>query len=147
MNEPHSAGSAEGKNPSSPEIAEFCEKTLYDRKAENIVRFDLKGLEWAQADHYIVCTGISSPHLGALAERVVREMRREYGIRPSVVDGQPQSQWVVVDFCSVVIHILTEEARHKYQLEELWNDAPMTDCVRRLEEEYKALLAARQKEQ
>ena len=146
MSEQQPAEAAGKRNPSSVEIAEFCEKALYDRKAENIIRFDLKGLEWAQADHYIVCTGISAPHIGALAERVVREMRREYGIRPSVVDGQPQSQWVIADFGSVVIHILTEEARHKYQLEELWNDAPKVDCVRRLDEEYSRMTAGKGKD-
>ena len=90
-----------------------------------------------QADCYIVCTGISAPHIGALAERVVREVRAEYAVRPSAVDGDPQSKWIIVDFGNVMIHVLTTEARERYQLEELWNDAPKEDCVRRLEEEHR----------
>ncbi len=119
------------------ELAAFCEKVLYEHKAENIIRFDMDGLEWAQADCYIVCTGISAPHIGALAERVVREVRAEYAVRPSAVDGDPQSKWIIVDFGNVMIHVLTTEARERYQLEELWNDAPKEDCVRRLEEEHR----------
>ena len=119
------------------ELAAFCEKVLYEHKAENIIRFDMEGLEWAQADCYIVCTGISAPHIGALAERVVREVRAEYAVRPSAVDGDPQSKWIIVDFGNVMIHVLTTEARERYQLEELWNDAPKEDCVRRLEEEHR----------
>ncbi len=125
----------EQKKPTSLELAEFCEATLYDRKAENIIRFDMTGINWAQADHYLVCTGISAPHLDALAERLSREMRREYALRPLVVDGSAQSQWVIVDFGYVIIHILTTEAREKYQLEELWNDVPQIDAVKRLNEE------------
>ena len=125
----------EKKMPTARQLAEFCEKVLYEHKAENIIRFDLEGLEWAQADCYIVCTGISAPHIGALAERVVREVRSEFAVRPSAVDGDPQSKWIIVDFASVMIHVLTTEARDRYQLEELWSDAPKEDCVRRLEEE------------
>ena len=125
------------KKPSARELAGFCEKVLYDHKAENIIRFDMEGLEWAQADCYIVCTGISAPHIGALAERVVREVRSEFALRPSAVDGDPQSKWIIADFGNVMIHVLTTEARERYQLEELWNDAPKEDCVRRLEEEHR----------
>ena len=57
--------------------------------------------------------------------------------RPSAVDGDPQSKWIIADFGNVMIHVLTTEARERYQLEELWNDAPKEDCVRRLEEEHR----------
>ena len=135
MNEEETPAAAKG-TPSALEIAEFCEKTLYRNKAERIIRFDLAGFDWAQADHYIVCTGISTPHLAALAERLRRDIRSEYGLRPFALDGAAQSQWVIVDFGSVMVHILSDEARERYQLEELWNDAPQIDAVRKLDEEH-----------
>lgn len=129
----------ETRTPSALELAGFCEKTLYRNKGEKIIRFDLTGFDWAQADHYIVCTGISTPHLAALAERLRRDVRAEYGLRPLALDGAAQSQWIIVDFGSVMIHLLSDEARERYQLEELWNEAPQIDAVRKLDEEHARL--------
>lgn len=125
------------KKCTAQEVADFCERVLYAHKAENIIRFDPSGFDWAQSDHYIVCTGTSAPHIGALAERLQRELRTRLGVRPSAVDGTPQSQWIVADFASVIVHIMTQEARDRYQLEELWSDVPREDAVKRLDEEYR----------
>ena len=117
------------------EIAELCEKVAYERKAENIIRLDMTGMDYALADQYILCTALSEPHIGAIAERIQRECRNRLQIRPLVCDGTPQSQWMIVDFGSVLVHILSREARAKYQLEDLWGDAPRIDVIARLDAE------------
>ena len=124
--------------PTPQEVADFCERVLYAHKAENILRFDPSKFDWAQSHHYIVCTGTSAPHIGALAERVQRELRTKMGVRPSSVDGTPQSEWIVMDyFGNAIIHLMTPEARDRYQLEELWSDVPCEDAMKRLDEEYR----------
>ncbi len=116
------------------EIADLSAKAAYDRKAENLIRLDMTGLS-SESDHYLICTGLSEPHLGAIAERIQREVRNQLGVRPLAVDGTPKSHWMIVDYGSVMIHILTEDARMKYQLESLWGDAPKTDIAARLDAE------------
>lgn len=54
------------------EIAELCEKTAYERKGENILRLDMTNVDGAQSDQYIICTGLSEPHVGAISERIQR---------------------------------------------------------------------------
>ena len=133
-----SSASAEGKKVTAMEVAELCEKVAYARKAENIVRLDMTGMDTALADQYIICTGLSEPHIGAIAEHIQRECRNRLGIRPLVCDGTPQSHWMIVDFGTVMVHDLTEDARARYQLEELWGDVPKTDVIAKLDTEAKA---------
>ena len=122
----------------SKDVAELCERVAYARKAENIVRLDMTGMDSALADHYIICTGLSEPHIGAIAERIQRECRDHFAIRPLICDGTPQSHWMIVDFGYIIVHILTEDARERYQLEELWGDAPKTDVIAILDAEAEA---------
>jgi ribosome-associated protein len=45
------------------------------------------------------------------------------------VDGEPASEWVLIDFGSVLVHVMSEEARNKYELERLWSDAPRLEIA------------------
>ncbi|HJO94969.1 MAG TPA: ribosome silencing factor [Victivallales bacterium] len=106
----------------SKQLAELCIKIAESRKAEDIKSLKLTDISLV-SDYFIVCTGNSLPHLSAIAEWIKRKVREKYNIRPLAIDGEAQSQWIIIDFGSVMVHILTPEAREKYQLEELWGDA------------------------
>jgi len=128
-----------------PALVELCEKVAYERKAENILRLSMKGIDTAQSDYYLLCTGLSEPHIGAIAEHIRRAAREQLAIRPILCNGDQQSHWIIVDFGVVIIHIMTADAREKYQLEELWGDAPRLDIVAKLDKEAKKRLAAAEK--
>ncbi|MCP4178230.1 MAG: ribosome silencing factor [bacterium] len=114
---------AENKdNVSSEELAELCIKIAESRKAEDIKSLKLTDISLV-SDYFVICTGNSLPHLGAIAEWIKRKVREKYSIRPLAVDGETQSQWIIIDFGNVMVHILTPEARERYQLEDLWGDA------------------------
>ena len=123
-------------------LIELCEQVAYDRKAENILRLDMRGIDTAQSDYYILCTGLSEPHIGAIAERIQREVREKMEIRPLLCNGDQRSHWIIVDFGYAIIHVMTQDAREKYQLEELWGDAPREDIVKKLDAEAKKRKAA-----
>ena len=113
---------SESANITAKELAEFCAQLLDDKKAENVSLIEISNVSLI-ADFFIICTGTSHPHLNALAEWLKRKNREKYNIRPIAVDGSPSSEWIVVDFGNVIVHILTQDARERYQLEELWSDA------------------------
>ena len=73
-------------------------------------------------------------------------MREEFGIHAITVDGTPQSQWIIVDFGFLLIHIMTNETRDRYQLEQLWGDVPSYDAMAKLDAEHEKLAAARRKQ-
>jgi ribosome silencing factor RsfS/YbeB/iojap len=108
-------------NVTAKELAEFCAKLMDDKKAENVSVVGIENITLL-ADYFVVCTGNSHPHLNALAEWIRRKTRETYNIRPLAVDGTPGSEWIVVDYGNVIIHIFSQEARDRYQIEELWSD-------------------------
>ena len=84
------------------------------------------------ADYFVLCTGNSVPHLSAIADSIAREVRAKMSVRPRVIDGTAASQWTVIDFGSVIVHILSKKMREQYQLESLWGDAPKVDALKLL---------------
>ena len=116
--------------PGKPEeLAFVCAKTADDHKAENIITLKVSGLS-VIADYFVLCTGNSIPHLSAIAVSIAREVRAKMGIRPSVIDGTAASQWTVIDFGSVIVHVFSPKMRELYQLESLWGDAPKVDSLK-----------------
>ena len=113
-------------------LLKLCEEIAYDRKAENIVRIDLKEVA-AVSDYFILCTATSEPHIRAIAERIQRGVLEKLKMKPLHVDGSPESRWIIVDYGMVMVHIMTEDSRSLYQLEDFWSDAPKTDAVKRIE--------------
>ncbi len=123
---------ANEKKIEAEDIVKLCEEIAYDRKAENIIRIDLKELP-AVTDYFLLCTASSEPHIRAIVERIQRDVLEKLKVKPLHVDGSPESRWSIVDFGSVMVHVMTEESRTRYQLEDLWGDAPKTDAVKRIE--------------
>lgn len=93
-----------------------------DRKAEDVVSLDLKGISTA-TDHFVIATGNSDIQVRAIAEHVIEELKGE-GVRPEHVEGLQGGRWVLIDYIDIVVHVFHPSARAFYQLEELWGDAP-----------------------
>ena len=125
-------------------LLKLCEEIAYDRKAENIIRLDLSEVS-AVSDYFILCTATSEPHIRAVSERIQRGVLEKLKVKPVHVDGSPESGWIIVDFGNLMVHIMTASCRELYQLEELWNDAPKVDAVKRIESALKRRAAAEQK--
>ncbi len=106
-------------NESLEQIARRCIAICEDKKAADIVLFDVRENSML-ADYYLVCCGNSMPHVRALAESLRRTLLSE-GFKPRGLDGAPASQWVVLDFGSILIHVMTPEMRRRYCLEDLWD--------------------------
>jgi len=107
----------------SEELAKLIASAAADKLAEGIVALDLRGISTV-ADFFVICTGSSEPQLRAIANSITDTLREEHDIRPSAVDGRSPSQWVVLDYGDVIVHIFLGEKREFYSLEDLWSDAP-----------------------
>ena len=78
-------------------------------------------------DFFVICSATSEPHLKAIAGEIETRLREDHQIRPSAMDGFPASQWIVLDYLQVVVHIFHQEKRGFYSLEDLWGDAARLD--------------------
>ncbi len=104
------------------QLARACAEFADDKKAENIRILDLRGLS-PVTDYFVLCSAMSAPQLRAVRDHVEDEMKAKHGERPLYRDGSYDSQWMILDYGNVMVHILSPEKREYYALEELWGDA------------------------
>jgi ribosome-associated protein len=94
-------------------------------KAKNIKGFDVRGLT-VLTDCILMCTVTSEPQLKAVFNGV-REDMKEIGVTPLHAEGEVTSNWLVLDYGTILFHIFREDAYEFYDLEGLWGDAPELD--------------------
>ena len=99
-------------------LVEFVEQQLEDIKARDIVILDVRE-KASFTDYMVICSGNSSRHVKSIAQSVAIECRAQ-GNAPIGIEGGDVGEWALVDFGDVVLHVMPDEQRDKYQLEQLW---------------------------
>jgi ribosome-associated protein len=110
------------KNPTD-ELTELAIKGLQEKKGHEITCLDLRQLKTAVTDMFIVCHGDSTTQVDALARSAEEIIYKETGENPVYKEGAENSQWILLDYINVVIHIFQKEIRDYYGIERLWADA------------------------
>jgi ribosome-associated protein len=87
------------------------------------VVLDLRGIS-TFTDFFVICSATSEPQIKAIAGEIEVQLKQNHDTRPTAVDGFPASQWIVLDYIQVIVHIFHAEKRAFYSLEDLWGDAP-----------------------
>ena len=105
-------------------------KTLDTKKAEDIKVIGIKDLTII-ADYFIIANGMSSTHTRSLADELEFRLK-EQGIEPRQVQGNNGSNWIILDYSNVVVHIFNKEMRDFYNLERLWSDGEEVDISKYL---------------
>jgi len=77
-------------------------------------------------DYFIICSGSSGRQVKAIADNIQDKLAKK-GRRPFGVEGREKSDWVLLDYSDLVVHVFDKETRDYYQLERLWSDAPVLD--------------------
>jgi ribosome-associated protein len=62
--------------------------------------------------------------LKAIAGEVETKLKQDHSVRATAIDGFPVSQWIVLDYLQVIVHVFHQAKRTFYSLEDLWSDAP-----------------------
>ena len=107
----------------SRKLALLCRTLAENRKAEDIVILDVRELS-SVTDYFVIASGTREPHLRAIVDEITEKLRDEHNLKPRAVDGTLQAAWVVLDFFDVIVHIMRQDVRDRYDLEGLWGDAP-----------------------
>ncbi|MGA2685009.1 MAG: ribosome silencing factor [Verrucomicrobiota bacterium] len=106
----------------SRKLALLCREFADNKKAENIVILDVHKIS-SVTDFFVIASGTSEPHLRAIVEEITGRVRDEVGQRPRAVDGTVHGAWVVLDYFDVIVHVMRQDVRERYDLESLWSDA------------------------
>jgi len=102
-------------------------KAIQDKKGENIVSLDLRKINEAVADFFIICEASNQPQIRAIADQVEHEVKQRCGESPYHHEGKNNLQWVLIDYVNIVVHIMIPESRKFYKLEEMWSDASLEE--------------------
>ncbi len=86
----------------------------------------MRGLA-AYTDFLTVCTARNERQARAIVDEVKLRLKQEHGLLPGGVEGEGAAGWIVLDYLDAVLHVFTAEERQRYQLEELWHEAPRAD--------------------
>jgi len=95
-------------------------------KGKNISVLDLKNIHNRVCDYYIICQADSSTQVNAIAGSVEEMVKKRIGERPYHTEGFQNSEWILVDYVTVVVHVFQSHIREFYNLEGLWADAEVT---------------------
>lgn len=106
------------KNISSKQLTQIICKGAENKKALDIEVIDTRK-QSSICNYMIICTAESTPHFDAIVNGI-EELVIKKGVKMPQVQGKKESNWLVIDFISVVVHILGKIERRKYNLEDLW---------------------------
>ena len=110
-----------GDTLTSNEINRTIVDALESKKGEDILLMDMREVS-DFADYFVICSGSSVRMLDALAEEVIKNIKKTHQLSVKV-DGNPFDGWQVIDVGEIVVHLFTPDQRAYYKLEELWGDA------------------------
>jgi len=104
-------------------LEELIIQALIEKQGVDIKCMNLKKVNHAYFDYFIVCTGNSKPHVETLCDFVQETTQRVAGTKPTHIEGLENCEWVLLDYFNILVHIFQPEAREYYKVEDLWSDA------------------------
>lgn len=123
----NSQNQAQQRKFSSEELNALIIDSIQDIKGRNLLKLDLRHLDDAPADFFIICEGESNTQVSAISENIYKRLKDEAGELPLHYEGQQHSKWICMDYFDTVIHVFYPETRQYYELEDLWSDAIFTE--------------------
>lgn len=114
------------KKTNKPALLESIIESVKDKKGKDIVVVDLREITSRVCDYFVICNADSNTHVQSIARGVEDNVKKILSEKPFSKEGLTNSQWVLIDYVSVVVHILETSFREYYNLEGLWADATIT---------------------
>ena len=105
----------------SLDLAKACALAADGAKAAHIAIYDLRASS-SLTDYAVVCTATSVPHLRAVLRDVGKGVDEQLHIQPVYAERTPQALWSVLDYIDVMVHVMAEDVREFYRLEDFWQE-------------------------
>lgn len=105
------------------DLAIMIADILADTPANHTRVMDIRGIS-TLADFFVISSGENERQLRAITRQLTEELASRQA-RPSRIEGDAASGWILIDYGDVVVHVFSDELRGFYNLEELWQDAPV----------------------
>ncbi|MCR9064321.1 MAG: ribosome silencing factor [Cytophagales bacterium] len=114
------------KQLSSSELSQYVVEGMLEKKASNVVVMDLRKVNNAISDYFVICSGNSDTQIEAIASSVEEVVYKKTAQDPWNREGRQNREWILLDYVDVVVHVFQKEKRSFYDIESLWGDADFT---------------------
>jgi ribosome-associated protein len=101
-------------------------KGIEEVKGNDIDILDLRDIDTAVCDYFIICNGNSNTQVNAIVNSIQKTVSKELKDKPWHVEGTDNGEWVLMDYVNVVVHVFQKQIREYYNIEGLWGDAKIT---------------------
>jgi len=93
-----------------------------DKKANNIVSINLTKIENSITNYFVICSANSNTQADSIYDNIIDMVQENLNIKPTNKEGYENSEWILIDYFDIVVHIFISGVREFYKLEELWAD-------------------------
>lgn len=107
----------------SEELAQRLAELAESKGGSEILLLDMRELA-SYTDFLAICTARNERQARAIVDEVRLRLKQEHELLPTGTEGDGAAGWIVLDYLAAVLHVFTEEERQRYQLEDLWREAP-----------------------
>ena len=107
----------------SSAISELAVHGIQEKKGNDIIRLDLRNIHSSVSDYFVICHADSATQVRAIANSVEEEIFKGLNLSPRHKEGLENSEWIILDYFDVVVHIFRTDKREFYGVEDLWGDA------------------------
>ena len=98
-------------------------KGIEEVKGNDIEILDLREIDTAVCDYFIICNGNSNTQVNAIVNSIQKLVSKELKDKPWHVEGTDNGEWVLMDYVNIVVHVFQKQIREFYNIEGLWGDA------------------------
>ena len=117
------------KNKNTDALIATIIKGIEEVKGNDITILDLREIENTVCDYFIICNGNSNTQVNAIVGSVQKRVSKELKDKPWHVEGSDNSEWTLMDYVNVVVHVFQKHIREFYDIEGLWGDAKITSIT------------------
>ena len=110
-------------------LADAVVEGILELKGKNISVMNLQSIHNRVCDYFIICQADSNTQVNAIADSIYETVRKTTGDKPYKSEGFENSEWILVDYVTVVVHVFQSHIREFYNLESLWADAETTEIA------------------
>ncbi|MDP2722391.1 MAG: ribosome silencing factor [Bacteroidales bacterium] len=114
------------KRDSAEQILAQVVAGMQEKKAKDIVSLNLQSINHAVTKYFVICHAASKTQIGAIYNSIEEFVLKNCDAKPFHREGIQNSEWILIDYFDVVVHVFQEDLRNFYKIENLWADAPIT---------------------
>jgi len=96
--------------------------SIQDKKGKDIVSIDLSKIDNSITNYFVICSATSTTQVDAIYDNIMEKVYEDLNMKPFHREGYENSEWILIDYFDLVVHIFLEDIRNFYKLEDLWAD-------------------------